>query len=179
MLPHPTPRQKAWGEELAKCGVDAREDYPNEGARCMAQFYDTKKNLTTCDQKYCECTQGTWLNATTTSAATCNTTGSMCDTTCKCMETCYFQMLDCTFKEILSAVDTADCRKSEIYECVDDSYDSLVDECKRGVKQGRLSWMETPLPDLDCDEKLICASSAFSPMGLLSVALTLAAVMCS
>eukprot|EP01061_Rhynchopus_euleeides_P014815 TRINITY_DN2551_c0_g1_i1.p2 TRINITY_DN2551_c0_g1~~TRINITY_DN2551_c0_g1_i1.p2 ORF type:complete len:194 (+),score=93.95 TRINITY_DN2551_c0_g1_i1:459-1040(+) len=164
----------SWGEVLSRCGSDARDDHPAEGAVCMTHFNNATKDFSPCEEGYCTCTGSVW-NAT---SRTCDTSTSTCGVSCKCMEKCYANFMSCTFGEIYRHFDTAECIKSEIKECVKDSEEQFVDECKRGVKDGRISWMESPLSSTDCDEELVCAGGAFSPMFLTTAVLALLAVLC-
>ena len=168
--------QLSWGEALSKCGSDAREDYPAAGSECISIFYDkldAAAMFGACDEQYCRGTNSTWNVLT----QKCDTVHSTCRLTCGCMEEHYARFMECSFTSILARLDHPSCAASKIRECVIDSKTEFVDECKRGVRQGRISWMEEPLPSTDCDEKRVCAGSSLSPIGLLSIILTLVVVL--
>ena len=99
-----------------------------------------------------------------------------CGVSCDCMENNYPKFMNCTRIELLKLYDHKPCHDSEMYKCVGDTLeDEFVSECKRGVKDGRISWMDAPVPK-SCDSKKICQGSSLSPIGLLAIVLTILTV---
>ncbi|KAJ9467816.1 hypothetical protein DIPPA_27957 [Diplonema papillatum] len=173
-------KKLSWAETVSECGRDGIEDYATPSGSCYSRFVALVDNKTAgggnpfaaCEEEYCIGTQGTWTNGS------CAENKEFCGLGCGCLESSYARFMACSFEVIVSFLDYEDCRQSEIRECVMDSRDEYVDDCKRGVENGRVPWMSRPMPE-DCDEDLICASSSLSPIGLLSVIATIIIVMFS